>query len=200
MTGYIMSDSSNDANDDTDTQTVSEDAISESDADQIGSEAEAPSSNHNSVESDTAAADSTELGTDDQDAGPATKGPDEVYCTSCGEAIKEQAEVCPHCGVRQSPAEGEESSSDQAIEGTGDIPQGRAYELQKVARKDITTVMLVSFLLTPAGYWMVGKTGLAIVNFLTFNYFLLGFLIVPFHTRKIINDARDELNRNDVGW
>ena len=29
------------------------------------------------------------------------KGPDEVFCTSCGEPIKKQAEVCPHCGVRQ---------------------------------------------------------------------------------------------------
>lgn len=29
-----------------------------------------------------------------------TKGPDEVYCESCGEPIKEHAEICPHCGVR----------------------------------------------------------------------------------------------------
>lgn len=28
-------------------------------------------------------------------------GADEVYCRSCGEVIKEQAEICPHCGVRQ---------------------------------------------------------------------------------------------------
>lgn len=26
---------------------------------------------------------------------------DEVYCTSCGAAIKEEAEICPKCGVRQ---------------------------------------------------------------------------------------------------
>ncbi|WP_313691434.1 zinc ribbon domain-containing protein [Halorarum halobium] len=26
---------------------------------------------------------------------------DEVYCSSCGEPIKRDAEVCPHCGVRQ---------------------------------------------------------------------------------------------------
>lgn len=26
---------------------------------------------------------------------------DEKYCSSCGEIIKEEAEVCPECGVRQ---------------------------------------------------------------------------------------------------
>lgn len=29
-----------------------------------------------------------------------TKGPDEVYCESCGEIIKKHAEICPECGVR----------------------------------------------------------------------------------------------------
>lgn len=27
---------------------------------------------------------------------------DEIYCNSCGEIIKEEAEICPECGVRQS--------------------------------------------------------------------------------------------------
>lgn len=31
---------------------------------------------------------------------PRSKAPDEVFCTSCGEPIKQQAEICPHCGVR----------------------------------------------------------------------------------------------------
>ena len=29
------------------------------------------------------------------------KGTDEVFCRSCGEAIKKEAEICPHCAVRQ---------------------------------------------------------------------------------------------------
>lgn len=29
-----------------------------------------------------------------------TKGPDEMYCESCGETVKKHAEVCPNCGVR----------------------------------------------------------------------------------------------------
>lgn len=28
-------------------------------------------------------------------------GADEQYCSSCGEVIKKQAEICPECGVRQ---------------------------------------------------------------------------------------------------
>ena len=30
-----------------------------------------------------------------------TKGADEIFCGSCGTAIKMAAEVCVHCGVRQ---------------------------------------------------------------------------------------------------
>jgi predicted RNA-binding Zn-ribbon protein involved in translation (DUF1610 family) len=113
--------------------------------------------------------------------------PDEAFCTSCGEIIKEEAEVCPECGVRQKTSD-------------SDLPQSRLYELQKIARKDISTVMIVSFLFTPVGYLMVGKLGLALINFFTLNYFLLGFIIVPFHTRKIIREARNELEQKGETW
>lgn len=32
-------------------------------------------------------------------ASGATKGADEAFCESCGEAVKKEAEICPHCGV-----------------------------------------------------------------------------------------------------
>lgn len=32
------------------------------------------------------------------------KGPDEIFCRSCGEAIKKEAEICPECGVRNKKA------------------------------------------------------------------------------------------------
>ena len=32
---------------------------------------------------------------------PAKKKPHEKYCSSCGEAILKEAEICPKCGVRQ---------------------------------------------------------------------------------------------------
>lgn len=31
------------------------------------------------------------------------KGPDEKFCSECGEIIRARAEICPHCGVRQIP-------------------------------------------------------------------------------------------------
>lgn len=33
------------------------------------------------------------------------KGADEIFCRSCGEPIKAQAEICPHCGVRNQGAD-----------------------------------------------------------------------------------------------
>jgi TM2 domain-containing membrane protein YozV len=33
-----------------------------------------------------------------------TKGPDEKYCSDCGEVINVKAEICPKCGVRQTDA------------------------------------------------------------------------------------------------
>lgn len=120
-------------------------------------------------------------------------GPDEAFCTSCGEIIKQEAEICPECGVRQKESESQESSSSE-------LPDARKHELQKIARKDQTTVAVVSFLISPAGYLMVGKTGLAIINFFTLNYFLLGIIIVPIHTWKIIGNAREELERHGENW
>lgn len=146
-------------------------------------------------------------------ASPPAKGPDEAYCISCGELIKEEAEICPHCGVRQQASATVEKTANgttagsaeitmNTTTGTGErtIPEYRLYELQKVARKNITTVMVVSLLLTPAGYWMVGKKWLAVINLLTLNYFLLGFVIVPFHTRSIIKNSRKRLERSGHGW
>lgn len=37
-------------------------------------------------------------------------GADEMYCRSCGEIIKEEAEICPHCGVRNSSSSSNNNS------------------------------------------------------------------------------------------
>lgn len=34
------------------------------------------------------------------------KAPDEIFCQSCGSAIKEEAEICPKCGVRNAEDKG----------------------------------------------------------------------------------------------
>lgn len=49
-----------------------------------------------------------------EEAGPENEGErspqdaahDEVFCSSCGESIKREAEICPHCGVRQNAGSG----------------------------------------------------------------------------------------------
>lgn len=50
---------------------------------------------------------------------PAADGspkPDERYCSSCGEIIKREAEICPECGVRQRPPAGS-SGVDRTVAG-----------------------------------------------------------------------------------
>lgn len=41
----------------------------------------------------------------------ATPGADEQFCSSCGEVIKKEAEICTECGVRQSPPTSSASGS-----------------------------------------------------------------------------------------
>lgn len=130
-------------------------------------------------------------------------GPDEMFCTQCGNVIKKQAEICPECGVRQ---KNQQQDTQQPVQQQAQQQQGgnglserRQYELEKMASKDKTTVAVVGFLLSPVGYWMVGKKGLAIVNLLTLNFFFLGPIIVPIHCWSMISNAEEELRRGGVG-
>lgn len=45
------------------------------------------------------------------------KGADEIFCRSCGEPIKREAEICPNCGVRN-----EGSGSSSSGSGTSSTP------------------------------------------------------------------------------
>lgn len=42
----------------------------------------------------------------------AQKGADEIYCRSCGEVIKKEAEICPNCGVRNGKSTSKNSAHD----------------------------------------------------------------------------------------
>lgn len=116
---------------------------------------------------------------------------DEVFCTECGEVIKEEAEICPECGT---PQESDNNTSSDTI----DIPDVRRHELEKIANKDKLTVILLSIFITPLGYYWVGKTGLALLNFFTLNYLFLGPIIVPVHAHMIMESAKDELRAAGV--
>lgn len=162
-----------------------------------------------------------------EDAEPAADrepGPDEVYCMSCGAVIKERAEICPECGVRQeldavgagaghgSQAEtrtqGHQGQGTAAGAQSGAQPRGppggyaitekRRRELESVAGTSTAGVVLVGFLFSPVAYLMVNRAGLALLNFFTFNYFLLGPLLVPLHCAKIVGDAERELRQAGV--
>lgn len=126
-------------------------------------------------------------------------GVDEVYCTSCGEVIKEEAEICPHCGVRQKGGNGRSTVQSTGQSRSGTIPDRRQYELEKIASKDTTMAILLGIFISPLGYGYVGKWWWALLNFVTLNYALLGFIIVPIHVWKMMKDSREELRMAGVG-
>jgi hypothetical protein len=137
--------------------------------------------------------DTQETTTEDQ----ATPGPSEVFCVECGSVIKQQAEICPECGVRQNLRD-EGGGGSQGQTGYG-LSQQRQRELEKIADNDQTAVLLLGFFASPVAYIMLGKPLLALVNFFTLNYFFLGALLVPLHCYKLMEDAETELNRAGVG-
>lgn len=74
-----------------------------------------------------------------------------------------------------------------------DMSDYRQGQLEELARKKKGVAGVLGFLLGPLGYVYVGKWGLALICLLTFNYALLGIVIVPIHTRRMIESARQEL-------
>lgn len=121
-------------------------------------------------------------------------GPDEVYCTSCGNTIKEAAEMCPHCGVRQKEAETSERPG-----GESSLSERRQYELEAIASKSPILGAILGCLLGPVGYIYVGKWGWALLSFFTFHFLFLGFLLTPLHILKIVSDAKGTLRRAGIG-
>ena len=62
-------------------------------------------------------------------------------------------------------------------------------ESQPLADKSTPVAIVLAVLLAPAAYLYVGKTKWAVINLLTANYLLLGFIIAPIHVYTIIGDA-----------
>jgi TM2 domain-containing membrane protein YozV len=88
-------------------------------------------------------------------------GSDEQYCSSCGEPIKKEAEICPHCGVRNKSA----SSGG----GSGSSSSGR---------KDRTTAGILALLLGGIGAhkFYLNDTGLGLL-YLCFSWTLIPAII-----------------------
>jgi len=117
---------------------------------------------------------------------------DEQFCHSCGEVIKDEASMCPNCGVS--------TGNSSSPHGSGDLPTGRKRELQKIARKSPGTLMIVTFLWPSAGYVMVDEIGWAAICFLTGHYGLLGYIVAPFHVKGFVTNARQELETHGETW
>ena len=86
-----------------------------------------------------------------------TKNADEMFCSSCGEIIKKEAEICPKCGVRQ---------------------KRQSSDLSNAEGKDWLTSILLCFFLGVLGIhrFYTGYTGMGILIILTIGGF---FGIIP---------------------
>lgn len=97
------------------------------------------------------------------------KGPDEKFCSNCGEVIADAAEICPECGVRQHRAattQGEKSPAIAAalsfiIVGLGQIYNGQVLRgivfhvlMWFITIFAVFTFWLIFPLLIPFGFWL----------------------------------------------
>lgn len=74
-----------------------------------------------------------------------------------------------------------------------DLSKDEKAELRKLADRSVGVATVLGFFLPPIAYLYIGKRRLAVFNLLTLNFFLLGFVIVPLHTRSAIKNARQQL-------
>lgn len=103
-----------------------------------------------------------------------TPGADEQYCSSCGEVIKKEAEICPECGVRQS---GPASASS----------------------KDRTTAGILALLLGGIGAhkFYLGETGMGII-YLCFSWTLIPAIVAFIEGIIYLTKSDEEFQRKYV--
>lgn len=84
----------------------------------------------------------------------------------------------------------------QAMTDTVDSPRQsqRQRELAAIANTSKPQAGLAAFVFGPIGYALLGKWALAFLCLVTFNWFLTGFLTAPLHVRRIIDQARADLD------
>lgn len=127
----------------------------------------------------------------------------ERYCHECGEIIKEAAEICPECGVRQPNSQAAQQGGGQVAQQAGardQYEQQRIRDLKETANSGLTTIGLLGFFISPAAYAVLGEWKWVLINLVTLNYFLLGIFIVPFHARGMVKEARQELEEMGETW
>lgn len=94
-----------------------------------------------------------------------------------------------------SPSKQNKSSYGQEELENIEIPDYKKVELQKIARRSTGSTFLVTLVIPSLGYYLVGREGLAAVCFFTGHFGLLAHIFGPFHTRKIVKEAQQQLER-----
>lgn len=125
----------------------------------------------------------------EQDSGQTRElGAREQYCSSCGEVIKEEAELCPECGVRQ----GSSSRSSSSRGGDSSIPNSKRNPL---------IAGFLSVILPGLGQGYNKQYTKAAVLFIAFvvgwasSTFIIGFILAPIIHIYAAYDGRKEAVR-----
>ena len=104
-----------------------------------------------------------------------TPSADEQFCSSCGEVIKKEAEICPECGVRQSGAPSSGSGS---------------------GSKDKTSAALLAIFLGGLGahHFYLGNTGRGII-YLVFSWTFIPLVVGLIEGILYLTKSEDEFQR-----
>lgn len=111
---------------------------------------------------------------------PRKKAADEVFCTSCGEAIKKKAEICPHCGVPNENQQGSPSMTKSTNQSTASINHSSDSTSPHNPSNHETTVSDSWWLgiATSIVFWLIGfalPEGTAIAGFI----FVVAWALMP---------------------
>lgn len=75
-----------------------------------------------------------------------------------------------------------------------ELSDRRRYELESLAAKNRLVAILLGLFLSPLAYVYLGRWRWAVINVLTLNYLLLGFVLVPIHAYRLLNSAESQLD------
>lgn len=116
-------------------------------------------------------------------------GPREQYCSSCGNVIKEAAEICPDCGVRVQSANNQSSSG---FGGGDGIPDSKRNPLIAGVLSVIVAGLGQAYNLQ---YTKAAVLFIASIAAWASSVFLIGFILGPIIHIYAAYDGRKEAKR-----
>lgn len=79
------------------------------------------------------------------------------------------------------------------------MSDARRLDLERRAEKSKLNAAILGLILPFVAYWYIGRTTLAILAFITVNFFFVGHIIAPFHVTGSISAARREVGYGGSG-